>query len=441
MGSSALRDLPSGARFYILVLFGSALAIALSSAAALAAQPALLPPTILLTALMALCDLFPIRQVESQTEVSTSTALKLAAVLLAPLAVLLLAVFAGTLLSEWRLKRSGHKLLCNVGALTVTYTVVALAYHGLAQPGTPLLGSVFGLLALAVMGGLDVTVNSLLIAMGISLARQLPLRYVWAEALPPGVRHELNMLPLGVFMALLWRSTPWTVLLAGAPLYLMWHSEKKRMDLERATLTGLQALAQVLDERDGQTATHSECVSHHARAIALALRLPANQVDAIARAAWLHDIGKIGMPDAVLFKPSRLTAAERELAQRHARLGGDLLASFSLFREGADYVLHHHEWWNGTGYPDGLRGKRIPLGARVLSVADAFQAMTEARPYHAPRSEGEALAELRRGAGTQFDPQVVEAFLRAKGATLGLPESPVELAAQQGFAPFSPTPH
>jgi putative nucleotidyltransferase with HDIG domain len=209
-----------------------------------------------------------------------------------------------------------------------------------------------------------------------------------------------------------------SVVLASVPMFLARHSYKMVSDLEHQTREALQALARVLDERDEQTSTHSELVSKYAAMIASTMGLSISEVDVISRAAWLHDIGKVGMRNDILFKPGPLTAGERELAKRHAVIGGELLTKFPLFEKGAIYVRHHHEWWNGTGYPDGLVGDAIPLGARILAVADAYQAMTDERPYRKPLGEKIALEELRHNAGIQFDPKVVEAFFRAKGLTM-----------------------
>jgi len=177
------------------------------------------------------------------------------------------------------------------------------------------------------------------------------------------------------------------------------------------------------------TSQHSDKVSEHSGLIARELGLDLDQVDEIMLAAAMHDIGKIGMRNDILFKPGTLTDQERELAKRHADIGGDLLQKFPMFENGAAYVRHHHERWDGTGYPDKLQGEAIPLGARIIAVADSYQAMTEQRPYRAPLSEEAALQELRNGAGTQFDPNVVEAFFRAKGLASVTTDAPALIPA------------
>jgi putative nucleotidyltransferase with HDIG domain len=327
----------------------------------------------------------------------------------------LLAIFIGTMLSELWLRKPWFKLTFNVGSLTITGLIDVLLYGLFAQPAYGILESFQNVGAMLLLGISDITVNSLLMSLILALTARMPLRSVWDETFKPVLWHEMTMLPIGVFIAILWRVTPWSVVLAIPPLLLARQAYKIVTDLEWQTREALQALARVLDERDEQTSAHSELVSHYSKMIAIEMGLSVSDVDVIIRAAWLHDIGKVGMRNDILYKPGSLSVQERELAKRHAVIGGELLKKFPLFDRGADYVKHHHEWWNGKGYPDGLEGEAIPLGARILAVADAYQAMTDERPYRKPLGERIALDELRRGAGTQFDPKVVEAFFRAMG--------------------------
>ncbi len=173
-------------------------------------------------------------------------------------------------------------------------------------------------------------------------------------------------------------------------------------------------LAETLDLRDVATARHSETVGRYAEQIAVELGLPPDHVERLRVAGVLHDIGKLGVSDAVLLKPGGLDASEWEQIERHPEIGARILEHANL-RDVASWVLAHHERIDGTGYPGGLAGDAIPLGGRVLAVADAYEAMTADRPYRRALPHDLARAELRRAAGTQFDPQVVDAFLRALG--------------------------
>lgn len=181
-------------------------------------------------------------------------------------------------------------------------------------------------------------------------------------------------------------------------------------NLEQSYIQIVFALAQANDLRDAYTAGHSERVSGWVEAVARGLGCRDAEVRQIRWAALLHDIGKLGTPDAILRKPGRLTDAEFTEMRQHPAAGEKILTPVERMRPVAKIVRHHHERWDGTGYPDGLRGDAIPLGARVLSVVDAYSAMVDERPYKSARPPAEAIEELQRCAGTHFDPRVVEVF-------------------------------
>jgi diguanylate cyclase (GGDEF)-like protein/putative nucleotidyltransferase with HDIG domain len=178
----------------------------------------------------------------------------------------------------------------------------------------------------------------------------------------------------------------------------------------REQLAAAMLLAETLDLRDVGTARHSQTVGRYAEGIARTLGLPDDRVERIRAAGVLHDIGKLGVADAVLKKPGPLTDEEWTEMRRHPELGARILDHANL-RDISGWVLAHHERMDGFGYPNGLTGEQIPLEARILAVADAYEAMTADRAYRAALGHDAAQAELRAGAGTQFDPRVVEAFL------------------------------
>jgi diguanylate cyclase (GGDEF)-like protein len=178
-------------------------------------------------------------------------------------------------------------------------------------------------------------------------------------------------------------------------------------------------LMQILREREPQLEEHVDDVGALARAVGRQLGLGEEALDEIARAAELHDIGKIAVPEAILHKPAPLDADEWRVMRQHTIVGERILAAAPALRPVGRLVRASHERWDGEGYPDGLAGARIPLGARIIAVCDAFDAMRQERPYAASMSEDEALAELRRCAGTQFDPAVVDAFASVLAAGAG----------------------
>jgi diguanylate cyclase (GGDEF)-like protein/putative nucleotidyltransferase with HDIG domain len=199
-------------------------------------------------------------------------------------------------------------------------------------------------------------------------------------------------------------------------------SELKRLAAgpdKAARYRAAASLAKAVDARDTYTGCHSERVSELAAKVASRLGLNPEQVELTRLAGSLHDLGKLAIPEEILRKPGTLTDSERLVLERHPQIGFRMLDSLGVDPV-ADLVLHHHERWDGAGYPDGLHGDQIPLGARIIFVTDAYDAMTSDRIYQPRLSPEEALAELERCAGTQFDPGIVAAFAEelAQSATL-----------------------
>ena len=179
----------------------------------------------------------------------------------------------------------------------------------------------------------------------------------------------------------------------------------------------IEKLARAVEYRDASTGGHIDRMAAYAGIVAARLGLPADECDLLLRAGPLHDVGKIGVPDAILLKPGALTPEERSIMERHAQAGHDLLrgSHSELLQLGAVIALRHHERWDGAGYPNGLRGEQIPLPARIVAVADVFDALTTDRVYRGAMPFEDAVAIVRNGRGSHFDPAVVDAFLAALG--------------------------
>lgn len=177
----------------------------------------------------------------------------------------------------------------------------------------------------------------------------------------------------------------------------------------------IRALSAAMGARERGTAEHCDRIGPLALMIADALGLSQTQRSTLELAAYVHDIGKIGVRDEILLKPGELSEAEWEKIRTHPGMGGDILSNVEELSDLAHVIRHHHERVDGSGYPDGLSGNQIPLLSRILAVADAFDAMTSDRPYRTRLPESEAVARLLQNAGTQFDPEIVNVFLKALG--------------------------
>ena len=181
-------------------------------------------------------------------------------------------------------------------------------------------------------------------------------------------------------------------------------------ELERSYDMTLEALGDALDLKDAETEGHSRRVTAFTIAIAKNMGLPQEQIPTIARGAFLHDIGKLAIPDAILRKPAKLTPDEMSIMQEHCYKGYQIVKKIPFLADACDIIYSHQERYDGTGYPRGLKGKEIPLGARIFSVADTLDAITSDRPYRAARSLGVARKEIQDWSGRQFDPEVVAVF-------------------------------
>ncbi len=191
----------------------------------------------------------------------------------------------------------------------------------------------------------------------------------------------------------------------------------------------IEALGSALGLKDVETEAHCQRVTAYTISVAKNVPVPLDYLAVLARAAFLHDIGKTAIPDKILRKPGPLDDSEKQIMRTHCEIGYNTLSRVPFLLEAADIVLAHHEFFDGTGYPRGLRGEQIPLGARIISIANALDAMLSDWPYRNALSMSQAREEIRRCAGTQFDPKIVEVFIT-------IPESQwIELRGSLG-SPF-----
>jgi putative nucleotidyltransferase with HDIG domain len=223
---------------------------------------------------------------------------------------------------------------------------------------------------------------------------------------------------VGIVFGLLWLAL--ALLVSGASALMRSQNEdldarshdliETARELEATLLETIETLNAAVEARDPYTAGHSQRVRRVSLAIGRELRLSARQLGALGTAALFHDIGKIGMPDSILTKPERLDRAEQMIMREHAARGAEIVSRISSLKDCVPAIRHHHERWDGLGYPDGLSGKEIPIEAAIIAVADAWDAMTTDRPYATALGMDEAVLQLHAGKGKQFNPVVVDAF-------------------------------
>jgi hypothetical protein len=245
-----------------------------------------------------------------------------------------------------------------------------------------------------------------------------------------GVQYLVGM--LGAFAAF---SSSWTLFLLAVPNLLIYRVSKDTKEMRDTTRHVLESMADMVDLRDPYTGGHSRRVAGYARGILQAMGLHGPEVQLVISAARLHDIGKISMPDEVLKKDRGLSDEEWAVMKTHPDRGANVLTRYKDFARGSEMVRYHHECWDGSGYPKGLKATEIPFGARVIAVADSFDAMTSDRPYRAGMPVERAAAILREGRGHQWDPAIAEAFLASISDRLRAPAPPAERPAQPVSTP------
>lgn len=257
-------------------------------------------------------------------------------------------------------------------------------------------------------------VNSSLPTLFYSLVRKIPFGNVWVMNVKPFIFNTLTLCILGIILTELYLTTrTGGLILLVIPLLVARQTFQIYANLRIVYLGTIRALVTAIEAKDPYTRGHSERVADYAVQIAREMHLPEDVVEKLEFAAVLHDIGKVGISKKILNKIERLTPLEFREIRKHPQLGVAILEEIGFLKDAVPFVLHHHERVNGTGYVGGLKGKNIPLEARILAVADSFDAMTSERPYRPALGVGVAVSELVANSGVQFDRHVVKAFLRA----------------------------
>lgn len=303
------------------------------------------------------------------------------------------------------------KVMFNVGQVAICASLAGLTFEALSSgQQLDLTTDTFAITAAAVVGLLA---NNTLIT-GVLALHGRSFVHEWTVSFREVGVLYVSMAPLGALIAFAYERSPWNLLYFPFLIAVIYNGFKLYVNLQRETDEALVALADAIDMRDEYTSQHSQRVASLAGEIAARMDLPAKEVDLIVSAARVHDLGKIATDNRILHKRASLTEEERQVIAQHPVAGSELASKFSMYRKGPEYIRHHHERWDGDGYPDGLAGEEIPQGARIIAVADSYDAMTSDRPYRLALPHDTAIAEIVRGKGKQFDPRVVNAFVSDK---------------------------
>ncbi len=372
-------------------------------------------------------------------QVAVSTApLIAAAVLGGPTAAAWVALIGTTDLRELRGRVAWYGILANRAAIVLPIILGGLAIEGLrGDTGEPIQVLGAALVGALIYFFLNLAMVSVIIV--IRSGRSIREFFTAAETTHIWVS-LLTLAPLGWLMARLYEPQHggwWTTFLFGLPLFTTRVAFQRFVEMREMFTQTIGALAEAVDKRDPFTSKHSQRVRTISVDIGRQMRVSAGELEALEWGGLLHDVGKIGVPDSILLKQGKLTREERITMNAHPVLGAQIIGPVDRLAPELPVIRHHHEWYNGSGYPDRLMGDEIPKLARILHVADAFEAMTADRPYRKALSNEQALGELRKFAGVQFDPEVVDAFVKTSWADdirdAGEPDlRPIPLLGQHG---------
>ncbi|MBA1333997.1 MAG: hypothetical protein HPY66_1481 [Firmicutes bacterium] len=305
-----------------------------------------------------------------------------------------------------------YKTAFNVSNFFIASLASAIAYRVLYTHGGDI-SLPHAMIPVAAASFIFLAINTSLVTLLISNLLNQGFRSIWNQNVKWTIQNYLIMSPLGVILAIAYQNYGYIgVLLFFGPLLMARYSFKLYMDLKRSYLETVEALSRALEAKDPVTSGHAERVGEYAVAIAEELKLSESRIDKIRYAALLHDIGKIGIADGVLNKEGMLSTEEFAQIREHPVIGSEILKDIDFLREASKIIRHHHERYDGRGYPDGLKGDEVPIEAYILAVADAFDAMTNDRPYRKALPVDKARSIIAEEAGRQFHPKVADALIK-----------------------------
>ncbi len=365
-------------------------------------------PVLVLILFTTIADLFPVT-FEQGYEVTVSNVFLIGAIVIFRHDPTMAAVVAVVSTLTWQLvtRRPWFKLLTNVALPTAAVVVGSTAFVlvGFRDAAHIVLGTS---LLLVIYFIADTVPLTLLLA---SLDNR-PFQVAYVSNYGGVVLELVGIEFFGLIFAVVWGVSPWLALLFVVPTVILRQAYFQVERLRNDSVRALSAITDIIESRDEHTHHHTESVSTYSRRLAERLRLTPDDIWRVAIAGQMHDLGKIAVRDSILLKPDKLTDDEMEAMREHCSVGHDILRQFSNFEAVARLVRAHHERYDGHGYPDGIGGAQLPIGAAIIAVADAFDAMTSDRPYRKALSLERAIEILKQGLGTQWHPVVGATFIQ-----------------------------
>jgi putative nucleotidyltransferase with HDIG domain len=355
-------------------------------------------------------------QIPGVGAISVSFAITLAAIILGgPLSAIIVSV-CGILFSKPYVEGRGYVHILNTPIYKTVFNVSQnILYTGLAALVYLLLHSRFFFLGeldpVSITGSIltFLLVNTLIMTFLIITLSGGKFLYIWSDNFKGTIVNVMAVGLLGVIVAIAYENYgAGAVVLFFIPLMLSRYSFKLYVDMRKNYYDTVKALINAIEAKDPYTSGHANRVGEYSVAIAQEINLTAKQIEIIKNAALLHDIGKIGIDDRILNKQERLSELELEVIKNHPSIGYDIIKDIGFLKDVMNIVKHHHEKWDGSGYPMGLKGSEIPIETTILTISDSYDAMTTDRPYRKALSSEEAIKELLKYSGTQFNPEIID---------------------------------
>jgi len=366
-------------------------------------------PTLVFLAIIILADSFPVTLPRGGNVTVSFAAIAASILIFQPFIVITVAIARDLLLLLKRENAIKHTF--NIAQFAISTGLAALIYRLYTPVGTDftyvhVTAFIASMIVLFIL-------NHTFVTLILAFTQDEKPYAIWLTNIKWCTLQFLSMAPLGALIAVIYINIGfWGLVLFLLPLIIARHSFQSYIDMRQTFLDTIKSLSLAIDAKDPYTKGHSSRVADYATLLAKELQWPEDKVEFLSYVALIHDVGKVAVPENILKKDSLLTNEEFDIMKKHSEAGAEVIKDVKFFAAGSNIIKHHHERWDGNGYPDQLKGEDIPEGARILAVADSYDAITTDRPYRKALAPLEAIKEIQNCSGTQFDPKGVKAFTR-----------------------------